>query len=134
MTPPRTDTGLQWTERSVPIFNKLLGAARPLSPFSRSSRALPGPCPHFQEAPGRCQAPVPIFNKLLGAARPLSPFSRSSRALPGPCALFHQAALLGWCVLRTPETKWSFGVFIAAAAWIIWTAGSRFILANNDEG
>jgi 4-amino-4-deoxy-L-arabinose transferase-like glycosyltransferase len=36
--------------------------------------------------------------------------------------------------LRTPETKWSFGVFIAAAAWILWSAGSRFILANNDEG
>ncbi len=36
--------------------------------------------------------------------------------------------------LRTPETKWSFAVFIAAAAWILWSAGARFILANNDEG
>jgi 4-amino-4-deoxy-L-arabinose transferase-like glycosyltransferase len=37
-------------------------------------------------------------------------------------------------LLQAPETKWSFGVFIAAAAWILWTAGARFILANNDEG
>jgi 4-amino-4-deoxy-L-arabinose transferase-like glycosyltransferase len=37
-------------------------------------------------------------------------------------------------LLRTPETKWSFAVFIAAAAWILWSAGSRFILVNNDEG
>jgi 4-amino-4-deoxy-L-arabinose transferase-like glycosyltransferase len=36
--------------------------------------------------------------------------------------------------LRTAETKWAFGVFIAAAAWVLWTAGARFILANNDEG
>ena len=37
-------------------------------------------------------------------------------------------------LLRTPETKWGLGVFIAAAAWILWTAASRFILVNNDEG
>src|ERR1017187_7699978 len=37
-------------------------------------------------------------------------------------------------MLRTPETKWSLYVFLFAGAFVLWSAGSRFILANNDEG
>lgn len=36
--------------------------------------------------------------------------------------------------MRTAETKWSLVVFAAAAAFVCWTAGSRFVLGNNDEG
>jgi 4-amino-4-deoxy-L-arabinose transferase-like glycosyltransferase len=36
--------------------------------------------------------------------------------------------------LKAFETKCCFGVFLAAAAFVLWSAGSRFILANNDEG
>ena len=58
----------------------------------------------------------------------MSPFSIGFWETPD------HVVLLAWSLLRTPETKWSFGVFVAAAAWILWSAGSRFILANNDEG
>jgi len=37
-------------------------------------------------------------------------------------------------LLRTVETKWFFYVFLFAAAFVLWSAGARFILANNDEG
>jgi 4-amino-4-deoxy-L-arabinose transferase-like glycosyltransferase len=37
-------------------------------------------------------------------------------------------------MLRTPETKWSLYVFLFAGAFVLWSAGARFILANNDEG
>lgn len=37
-------------------------------------------------------------------------------------------------LLRTPEIKWSWYVFLIAGAFVLWTAGARFILANNDEG
>lgn len=36
--------------------------------------------------------------------------------------------------MRNAETKWSFLVFAAAAGLVWWTAGSRFVLGNNDEG